>query len=700
MPRCSTCSLDLTSIKALITHISVNHSDELNKYDCDERGCNSRFDILNSYHKHLRVAHKFPSQPPSTNNLHHSTLTRNETILSNRIENESETGTNNISCNETCENSESCDINTVNFKCELDKAAERFVAKLYANPRLPRNIVQTIVEDTHIFIGDKFLGLLESSVDTTHSKLNCPSDNHNKIKKPVSYVIDRTFVVTKNKDGTIGKYVDISGQYIPLTLSFKTFFETNNTLDIVLNYMSSLESDTTVIENFIQGKLWAEKRSKYSYNDIVIPYFLAGDDVEVNNPLSSHSSKVMPIYASFPCLPPECRSQLTNILLVLIYDSWIRDSNKKNRTYDIYRPLIQGIKYLEKNGIEINTSTGKKKIYFVLGLIQRDKLGLHGLLGFTESFAATHYCRFCKMKKNDCKNALIIPCELKRNNVNYEQDCLANNISITGIKEKCVFNGIESFHCTKNYSVDEMHDVREGIAHDDLIAILRKLTFEKSDCYSFPLSELNDRLTMYDYGPIDCSNKPPLIREEDIKNESKLKMTASELTTFVKLFGILIKDLVDKSNPCWDLYVLLPEIFDFTLAKKVTKEQILELNLFDYCNLPNVLRDRNISVTKWVEFKNIKYTPKMLVLVRYENLMPVFAEIDAIVTVNDNVNNVYLLCNYLIVLGYHEHVVGYEVMRSNSVVWINIEDLRNIFSLFVHTSLDDELYVILNYTKY
>ncbi|CAD6224369.1 GSCOCG00011773001-RA-CDS [Cotesia congregata] len=567
--------------------------------------------------------------------------------------------------------------------------------------------------------------------------------------------------------------------------------------------MSSLESDTTVIENFIQGKLWAEKRSKYSYNDIVIPYFLAGDDVEVNNPLSSHSSKVMPIYASFPCLPPECRSQLTNILLVLIYDSWIRDSNKKNRTYDIYRPLIQGIKYLEKNGIEINTSTGKKKIYFVLGLIQRDKLGLHGLLGFTESFAATHYCRFCKMKKNDCKNALIIPCELKRNNVNYEQDCLANNISITGIKEKCVFNGIESFHCTKNYSVDEMHDVREGIAHDDLIAILRKLTFEKSDCYSFPLSELNDRLTMYDYGPIDCSNKPPLIREEDIKNESKLKMTASELTTFVKLFGILIKDLVDKSNPCWDLYVLLPEIFDFTLAKKVTKEQILgfesvirrhhllyieltgknlkpkhhfllhypevceqsgpishvssirseskhthltgsasvnrcriniplsvakkhqlmmnfltisdkclmptiifgpisplELNLFDYCNLPNVLRDRNISVTKWVEFKNIKYTPKMLVLVRYENLMPVFAEIDAIVTVNDNVNNVYLLCNYLIVLGYHEHVVGYEVMRSNSVVWINIEDLRNIFSLFVHTSLDDELYVILNYTKY
>ncbi|KAH0555266.1 hypothetical protein KQX54_016563 [Cotesia glomerata] len=38
----------------------------------------------------------------------------------------------------------------------------------------------------------------------------------------------------------------------------------------------------------------------------------------------------------------------------------------------------------------------------------------------------------------------------------------------------------------------------------------------------------------------------------------------------------------------------------------------LELNHFDYCNLPNVLRDRNISVIKWVEFKNIKYIRKML----------------------------------------------------------------------------------------
>ncbi|CAD6224367.1 GSCOCG00011772001-RA-CDS, partial [Cotesia congregata] len=164
---------------------------------------------------------------------------------------------------------------------------------------------------------------------------------------------------------------------------------------------------------------WAEKRSKYSDNDIVIPYFFAGDDVEVNNPLSSHSSKKLEI-------------------ALMIF------------TVRLYNEL----NVWKKNSYETSLSTGEK-VYFVLDLIQGDNLGWHGLLGFTESFVATHYCRICKMKYTTMsytKNydvfivifrTIFFPC--------------------TDMKEKCVFNKIESFHCTKNYSVDGMHDVREGI---------------------------------------------------------------------------------------------------------------------------------------------------------------------------------------------------------------------------------------------
>ncbi|CAD6208546.1 GSCOCG00010541001-RA-CDS [Cotesia congregata] len=464
------------------------------------------------------------------------------------------------------------------------------------------------------------------------------------------------------------------------------------------------------------------------------------------------------------------------MLLVLLYESWVRNTNNKMISKNnIYRPLVNGIKFLEEKGIQINTRTGTKTVYFVLGLILGDNLGLHGLLGFTESFVATYYCRFCKLSKNECKNTFVTLPELKRTPKNYEEDIKLNNISQTGIKEECVFHKIRSFHCTQNFSVDEMHDIRESLAHDDIIAILRALTFEKSEFYSFPLSELNNHLLMFDYGPIDCSNRPPPIREEDIKSETKLKMTAAELTTLAKYLGILIKDLVDQSNPYWNLYILLREILDFTLAKKVTKTQIIgfkfvvirhhilykeltgkhlkpkfhfithyseicqesgpvshlssiraeskhtnltssaavnkcriniclslakkhqltmnyqiisdqslmpnfilgpistiksnDLHLYD---MPNEIKNSKIRVTNWIESHNIKYAPKMVLLLRYENLMPILVEIQTILSIDSIVNNVYFMCKNLLVLKYNEQVCGFEVERSNVITWITL----------------------------
>ncbi|KAH0540214.1 hypothetical protein KQX54_014567 [Cotesia glomerata] len=112
----------------------------------------------------------------------------------------------------------------------------------------------------------------------------------------------------------------------------------------------------------------------------------------------------------------------------------------------------------------------------------------------------------------------------------------------------------------------------------------------------------------------------------------------------------------------------------------------VQSNDFLYCNVPNDVEDKSFRAFKWIEIKNIKYTRKMVVLVGYENLMPVFAEIKAIVTVNDIVNSVYFICNQLLVLGYYEHVLGYEVNRSNSIIWVHIENLHDVFPLYVKQS--------------
>ncbi|XP_057338450.1 uncharacterized protein LOC130676314 [Microplitis mediator] len=709
MPTCSNCKYSFTSIKGLLTHISILHAESDHQFDCGETDCNAMYGVKDTFRKHLQLVHKFPLNPPVTDN-NNINIPSNQQTTNNCVKNINQ---------QTKKNVEAPSSSTKDFQSALNTAAEKFVAKLYGNVRLPQNIVQTFIEDTQNFLGEAFLGLLQTKVDDTLEKLKCPPSDYNEINtmfdslknsfshlqteykrlkffsdcgtynEPKSYVIDRAFVVTKTKKGLKGKNVDVCGQYIPLGTSLKNFCEQENTLQVITTYMDSLDKNSNVKENYIQGKSWKDKRSKYADSDIVIPYFLSGDDVELNDPLSGHSGKIMPIYASIPCLPPECRSQLNNFFLVLVYDSWVRmEKNKINRSINIYRPVINDIKSLEEKGIYIKTPKGVKHVYFVLGLIQGDNLGLHGLLGFTESFSATYYCRFCKLDKETCKNTVCIPPNFERNKENYDDDVELNNLTLTGIKEKCIFHKIKSFHAVENFSVDEMHDIREGMAHDDMIAILQYLTIENSQSYRFSLSELNDRLLLFDYGPVDSCNKPPPVREEDVKRGTKIKMTASEFTCFIKFFGLLVEDLVPETDPIWNLYILLRDILDFTLAKKVSDDQIQgfqsivvrhhvlyqELTgkhlkpkshfLLHYAKVceqsgpirPSVLIERNeISgrnwsdiiknnpesyKTKWIEYKGTKYMPNMVVVLGMKDLSPIFAEITTIVIVDNETNGV------------------------------------------------------------
>lgn len=59
-----------------------------------------------------------------------------------------------------------------------------------------------------------------------------------------------------------------------------------------------------------------------------------------------------------------------------------------------------------------------------------------------------------------------------RDEENYLQDLLTDNVSATGIKESCVRNQINGFHAVYNYSVDLMHDVLEGVCSYDISNIL------------------------------------------------------------------------------------------------------------------------------------------------------------------------------------------------------------------------------------
>lgn len=78
-----------------------------------------------------------------------------------------------------------------------------------------------------------------------------------------------------------------------------------------------LDNDNFSLLHFIQGNLLKQKKSQY-IGKIVFPFFLYIFDVEINNPLGSHSmpQSMSAIYYTFPLA--ENNSQLSSIFLAAL----------------------------------------------------------------------------------------------------------------------------------------------------------------------------------------------------------------------------------------------------------------------------------------------------------------------------------------------------------------------------------------------
>jgi hypothetical protein len=207
-----------------------------------------------------------------------------------------------------------------------------------------------------------------------------------------------------------------------LKFQIKTYFEQNNNLDTTINKYNKLinfaESNTHSITNFIQGLLWKEKIIPYQ-NKIVMPFFMYIDDVEHNNPLGFKSvcHSLSTVYYSF--LLSEHISKLNNILLTAL----IKSRDVKTFGNDLcFKHIVNEVNSLGNDGITINTYSGPKHVYFILGLLLRDNLGINSLCEFSKSFSDNFYCKFCKAPKSIMQHLSKENDSLLRNCINYRDD--------------------------------------------------------------------------------------------------------------------------------------------------------------------------------------------------------------------------------------------------------------------------------------
>lgn len=387
---------------------------------------------------------------------------------------------------------------------------------------------------------------------------------------------------------------------MPIKEMFEKIFGIPKIINYVISNIKNIQNCDN-LSNIINGKKWKSIIQNYPENSIVIPFDLYTDDFETGNALGSSSGahKIAGYYISFPVFPSHLVQSTKYIFEALLYESKLKRDDMKS----CLNSLVQIFKDLESNGIELVIEGKKTKAYFVMTRIFGDNLGLNEILGFTMSFNANKFCRFCTLGKNETR--MNIHSELKdlRTPAQHEKDQHNSDTTSTGIFNLCVFDDLLNFHCTQNFVCDLMHDIYEGVAKYDIALILEKFIKDKS--IDLDLKKINHLKQNFCYGNIEIGNLSSEITSTNSKNLN-LKMSASETKTFLHFIPLMIGQYIQPENEYYEMLLNLLDISDLVMASRFDSQSI------------STLDEKIISyLTKYVKLFGPKLKPKHHFLTHY-----------------------------------------------------------------------------------
>lgn len=611
--NCFICNDYLPDVRAISKHFRFIHRmNEKDTYRCTYReDCNRFYSSLSNLNRHFKghlqlevltnrntelVATQF-AQPFQA--LSAGSHTSNSEIPSTSVHPFNNTSipveTSLICSEESCDDAISCAaLLSQNDTLSIEEGGVAFALQLHSNNNLTRkdvieiqknvmrNLVRPIVGNVSRSIQEEYgsdltqrLFMTSLTEEISNPFRNCVTEH-----KLFQWLLANDFICNYD-EFTINKQIsevcrlgetsygvcEITGVLLPISFQFKKFFEKNDQLVKTLSDMKDISRNPEVNSHFIHGLLWREKSKSFvDSGKIVLPFFLYIDDSELNNPLGPHCDPISFLYYSFPVIK--------NSEIYLAATIKARDY-KEFGNEKCLRALVQEIRYLEENGIAIETSEGVKTVYFILGLFLGDNLGLNTVLGFTSSFAHNFFCRFCKVPKSTTHTLCSENSNFSRNINNYTVDVAANDIQSTGIKENSILNSIKSFHSTTNFAVDIMHDLFEGVCHYDMCHVITHLIDQKY----FSLQTLNIRKHMFNYGEIEIGNISPEITSAHL-SKFHLKMTAREMMCFMHFFPLMVGDLVPSDDEVWLFLLNLMGIIEILLAFEISHDLAERLQAF------------------------------------------------------------------------------------------------------------------------
>ena len=225
-----------------------------------------------------------------------------------------------------------------------------------------------------------------------------------------------------------------TAQLIPMKKMLQRILSIPGLMDEMDLYIQQC-CDNVDLVNIINSPCWIETfMSLPPLKDAkTYPILLYFDEFETGNPLGSHAGihKLGGVYISIPCLPPRLSSQLSFIFLAYLFHSSDRITFGNFITF---APVIKEINELATEGVTVSVGSFQGTVRFAVAAIVGDNLGLHGMLGFVESFGGNYPCRICRASKELCRGMLVEEQGLLRDGDNYLKDVEANDVKNTGVK--------------------------------------------------------------------------------------------------------------------------------------------------------------------------------------------------------------------------------------------------------------------------
>jgi len=323
------------------------------------------------------------------------------------------------------------------------------------------------------------------------------------------------------------------------------------------------------------------------------------DSIELSNPLGAKKGvyKLVNIYWTIAEIPKHLRSKTENWFLALS----VKESDLKLNREAVYKPLVDDLLRLEA-GIPVgDDNILRAGLLCHLG----DNLESHLVGGFSTCFSSKDVCRLCHIQHSDLPNLSGVPTASAWTKEEYDGIFDGSNVERCGLKDRCVFNVLESFHAVGQLPMDVMHDFCEKVGACDAQAVILSL----ARIGKISVDRYNDLLANLRFEDYESGDRPLPINQK----AEKLAGKALSIGLHIRVMPLLLSRLLEKDfdSDLVDLLFMLSKLNEYILADS--------FSLADVENFKELVIEytekRKICLEQFPAF--LKNTPKMHFIEHY-----------------------------------------------------------------------------------